>query len=381
MPTLKNKTILILSPQAWGTMFVSKHHYAVELAKRGNEVFFLNPPTQSVNNNNKSIVISASGIHPKLFLIDQNIYFPYRLKYHALPVFHWLMKFHIKKLIRTISRPVDIIWSFDLGYLYPLRFFGRQTYKIFHPVDEPLNQRAIDAAKGANVIISVTHEILSKYNSYPVPTHFINHGVTDNFLANGRHTTSKIGNSIRIGFSGNLLRNDIDRDVLVKIIKQNPGCQFECWGSYTLEQTNIGGAGDESTILFIETLKQQPNTILHGAVSSSDLAIEIQRMEAFLICYDVQKDQSKGTNYHKVMEYLSTGKVIISNNITTYSKQSELVQMVSERDSNGSLPVLFNTVINHLADHNADELQAKRINFARSNTYPKQIERIENLLT
>ena len=40
MDGLKNKKILLISPQSWGTMFVAKHHYAIELAKLGNEVYF-----------------------------------------------------------------------------------------------------------------------------------------------------------------------------------------------------------------------------------------------------------------------------------------------------------------------------------------------------
>lgn len=45
--SFNNKTILIISPEPWGKMMISKHHYALELAKLGNEVYFLNPP----NNN------------------------------------------------------------------------------------------------------------------------------------------------------------------------------------------------------------------------------------------------------------------------------------------------------------------------------------------
>ena len=48
MDSLRNKTILIISPQAWGKMFLSKHHYAIELAKRGNAVYFLNPPGENI---------------------------------------------------------------------------------------------------------------------------------------------------------------------------------------------------------------------------------------------------------------------------------------------------------------------------------------------
>ncbi len=42
-----NKTILFISPGPWGINHVSKHHYAIELAKIGNDVYFLNPPSDT----------------------------------------------------------------------------------------------------------------------------------------------------------------------------------------------------------------------------------------------------------------------------------------------------------------------------------------------
>ncbi|WP_315819854.1 hypothetical protein [Paraflavitalea speifideaquila] len=47
---------------------------------------------------------------------------------------------------------IDIIWSFDLGNLYPFQLWGNKVYKIFHPVDEPLNNTAINSAQKADVI-------------------------------------------------------------------------------------------------------------------------------------------------------------------------------------------------------------------------------------
>ena len=38
-----NKHILIISTEAWGNNHITKHHYATELAKLGNQVYFLNP--------------------------------------------------------------------------------------------------------------------------------------------------------------------------------------------------------------------------------------------------------------------------------------------------------------------------------------------------
>ena len=44
MKFLRNKKVLVLSPQSWGKMRISKHHYALKLAALGNEVCFVNPP-------------------------------------------------------------------------------------------------------------------------------------------------------------------------------------------------------------------------------------------------------------------------------------------------------------------------------------------------
>jgi hypothetical protein len=380
VPDLKNKTILILSPQAWGIMFISKHHYAMELAKLGNTVYFLNPPDQKRVNKVGAIEIKPSQTQTGLYFIEHRLFFPYVLKFKALPVFHWLMKFHVNQILKKIDQPIEMVWSFDIGNLYPFRLFKKGTYKIFHPVDEPLNKSAFQAAKHANAIFSVTSEILAKYSQHRIPSYFINHGVTEDFFQEQK-TNYQPNNPLRIGLSGNLLRPDIDREILLQIIKENPGCQFEFWGSYNASQSNVSGAEDELTVEFLGHLKRQQNIILHGAINPLTLGRAIQQMDAFLICYDVQKDQSKGTNYHKIMEYLATGKVIISNNVSTYKDRPELVQMVEGRINNDGLPQLFKKVISQLHEFNQPELQRSRIEYARDNVYARQIARIESKLT
>src|SRR5688500_1207146 len=139
--TLANKRILILSPQSWGKMYLSKHHYAIELTKAGNTVYSLNPPLVNGADFPGNFRISDSGVQ-NLFLIDHRLRFPYNLKFHAIGIFHWLMRFHINKMLKSCKESFDIIWSFDLGNLYPFRFFDTGL-KVFHPVDEPLNQTAI----------------------------------------------------------------------------------------------------------------------------------------------------------------------------------------------------------------------------------------------
>jgi hypothetical protein len=186
---------------------------------------------------------------------------------------------------------------------------------------------------------------------------------------------------VRVGFSGNLLRKDIDREVLIQIIQENENCLFEFWGSYQQAESNVGGTEDSASAEFISVLRHFKNIVLHGAVSAEQLAIEIQTMDAFLICYDVLKDQSKGTNYHKIMEYLATGKVTIANNVSVYADKRELLQMVNERDNNLRLSFLFQETVENLEIYNSYENQDKRISYASANTYCAQIERINAILS
>lgn len=376
MASLKDDTILIVSPQSWGKMFVSKHHYAIALSQRGNSVYFLNPPDQSLD---VLVRIESNDEYPGLKIIHHRLYFPYNLRFHLPGIFHLLMYFQVKSILNKIGKPLDIVWSFDIGNLYPLAFFNSARIKIFHPVDEPLNKAALLSAKGSDVIFSVTENILRKYELNQVPRYLINHGVSGIFLQPRNNIFKKDG-IVRVGFSGNLLRKDIDREALLSIIYSNPDIIFECWGSYELNSANLGGDNDLDTIGFIDSLSKSENVLLHGVVPVGKLSSEYARVDVFLICYDNLKDQSGGTNYHKVMEYLSTGKVIVSNNISTYDTSTPLFVMCRNRENNAELPLLFSEVVSSLAEWNSEDKCAARINFASENSYSRNCDLIASIL-
>ena len=167
------KNILIISQQSWGKLFVSKHHYALELAKMGNNVFFLNPPNEKFDNSKKRIEIIKSKEHSNLHIIYNTLWFPYFLKFHFIKLFHFLMRFHIKKIIKKIDQDIDLVWSFDLANVYPLIYFPKSSFKIFHPVDPPSDLNSIKAAIGANYIFSTAEEILTLYKKFDCPKKWI----------------------------------------------------------------------------------------------------------------------------------------------------------------------------------------------------------------
>ena len=70
---LTNKTILVISPQAWGQMYLSKHHYALTLAQLGNTVYFLNPPKQGNYGSKEQVKIVS--LKENLYIIEHTIGF------------------------------------------------------------------------------------------------------------------------------------------------------------------------------------------------------------------------------------------------------------------------------------------------------------------
>jgi hypothetical protein len=375
---LINKSIWLISPQEWGTMKISKHHYALTLAKNGNKVYFIEPPVFRGWFKYKKPIIRACDAHPSLYIVTSSLRLPYFFKFHFKELFYYFIRKEIRSLAAAVGVKPDIIWSFDLSNVFPLRYFNGGYYRIFHPVDMPWTTASLSAAEGADIVFSTSPDILEKYSSMGIPSFLIEHGLAEEFISVKTDTSFTRG-PIRIGYSGNLLRHDVDRSGFLKIVGENPSVIFECWGSSGVSDRNLGGHMDDSTQRFITELISCPNVIIHGSVPTDVLARSILHMDGFLVCYDLDVLNPIGPNYHKLMEFFSTGKVVISSYIKHYADRPDLIQMAG---TNGvaRLSDLFRSVITNLAFHNSDEKMRVRREWAFSNTYNMQIGRIEKRL-
>ena len=130
---------------------------------------------------------------------------------------------------------------------------------------------------------------------------------------------------------------------------------------------------------FIGFLGRSPNVVLHGQVSSERLADEIQDMDCFILSYARDVTESDRSNSHKILEYLSTGKVVVSSRISSYAERENLMLM-APGDDDSVLPALLKDALQRLDELNAPEHQMARRRFALDNTYEKQIDRIRDAL-
>ena len=172
------------------------------------------------------------------------------------------------------------------------------------------------------------------------------------------------------------MREDIDRSCLLQLVRKYEDKVFEFWGEYDIHSSNIHLAQNvsESAIDFIKEVSGFSNVILHGPVTSEELAEGLRKMDALMICYS-----QECLNSHKMLEYLATGKVIISSPVSSYRNMPELIAMV-EHVGSPDYERLFDKVIGSLNFYNSEDRAKARRKFAADHSYLNNILTIEHFI-
>ena len=307
----RNKVIFIISSDRWGTMKVSKHHYALELADMNCRVFFIEPPKLTYT----GIDIRQCPDHPMISIVN---YKPMFRGKRFLPafLFSFLLKQQVKALLKKIDEKPDVVWSFQ-GYLFEnLGWFGAPV-NIFFAADQFYYKELPPEVYSASLLLGVSDTIFDRLKTSGRPAFQINHGLQKSFV-DGAQILLKQGVSISAGkemvagYSGNLRMEALDRKTMMQVIGENPGIKFIFWGSYKPQDLNLGGVQDEDTDTFISFLEVQPNVDLRGVVSSEQLQIQMKEVDFFWLCWKIGLNSMwDGSNSHKILEYLSTGRPVV----------------------------------------------------------------------
>lgn len=372
---LQKKNILIISPQPFEGLFVSKQHYAIELAKQGNKIFFLEPARSS---GKAFIEKRPAAAFPAITIITYKPFFNLDIRFHARKLFDWLMRRQVKRILKAIGEPIDILWSFETNLYSNMHWFNARC-NIFHVVDPVMSQYQRNVGKSADVILGVSEKILKSFSTSPAPRYFINHGISRSYasLASSllENVNGRVANGpIRIGYIGNLLRGPVNYPAIQKIVEQHTNMQFHFWGN-----DQVNNDTPEKAAAFISFMKKQDHVFLHGMKKPEELVQGLKEMDAFLLAYVFIEGESDRSNAHKILEYLCTGKVVISSFVETYRHSEPMICMTPD-DNDSELPKLFNKVVNRLDYYNSRELQKQRINLALSNEYTLHISNIENII-
>jgi hypothetical protein len=376
---LRGLNILIISPNEWGTMRVSKHHYAVELAKRGNRVFFLNPPDPTAF---ERFALRDVADVPGLSTITYRPFVPFAIRFRFRTLFNLVAAAHVRWILKRIGIRFDVVWCFDINLYADLRWFGASV-KIYHPVDQVLERYQVDVATTADLVISVSEEILRNFRPSCIPLLRIEHGLAAPFVSLAeqklRDRVYSPHRPLRVGYVGNLLMKYLDSSTICRLVSAHGDLEFHFWGPRTPQESNVASAESSEAREFIRCLTDSRNVVLHGPLPPGVLARELGEMDVLLLCYNVAADPNRGCNSHKILEYLSTGCTIVANHVSDYAGRMDLMEMLPSAD-NTEMPQLFAGTVRDIVRLNAEELRLTRIAYALDNSYAKQIDRIEESL-
>lgn len=365
----ESKKILIISPQPWGHLSISKHHYAKALSVK-NEVLFLNAPEEKTG---MKFWTEEVPSYPNLHVIRYLLPLPYSFFFHLRTIYKRVNLFLVSKKIRSITPVFDVCIDFGNYLLYDNIDFVRAEIKIYFPVDDFEDLKP--SMRGSRFALSVSDNIIEKFRQQGQKCYFINHGLSKEFadLATTRLNNLKEwvkAGRLNIGYAGNLFIPFIDTCLLGKIIENNPDVMFHFFGSVKFDP------GIAWQVAWYKLLTEAKNVKLYGSVKPEELAIRFEDIDAFLLCYKPDNKNYHAENSHKIFEYFSTGRVIISTPITIY-KKSKLFCM---SENNEQFEVTFNDAIQKLEKYNAIEYAKARILLSLDNEYTRQIERIEAII-
>ncbi len=374
----RDKTVFILSPERWGTMKVSKHHYALELAANNCRVYFIEPPQLS----NTGIVIKKCADHPMISIVN---YKPVFRGKRFLPsfLFSFLLKMQVKALLKKINVKPDVVWSFQ-GYLFQnLQWFGAPV-NLFFAADQFYYEELPPEVYSASISFAVSDTIYERIKQSGKPVYMIGHGLQKNFVQ-GAETLLKNGSvlsenkKITAGYTGNLRMEALDRITMMQVIEQNPEVQFIFWGSYQPTDLNLGGITDKDADAFISFLENKCNVELRGVVNSEELQEQMKEADLFWLCWKIGANSVwDGSNSHKLLEYLSTGKPVVAHHVSSY-ENTDLLYMLPVKENTGYLE-LFQQTVELVKKGEAKELVSKRLQTAVESSYSKKLQQIEKLI-
>ncbi len=360
------KTILIVSPEPWGQNFISKHHYANEFSKLGHKVYFLNPPS-----NTNFTINDAHTPFNEVSIID------YKLVRGINKFPKFLRNFFNTQLIKGVlkeSGNLDLVISFD-----PFRFQNLSLFKakktIYFPADWHNSPLEKEISNSADLIVSVSKLLASQYKKWNDNCLSIGHGVSDLFLESnplGSVTLPK-NDKLKIGYVGNLNYPLLDFKELKKIIEGNNNLDFHFIGP------NGNSNLSKEPNPFWEKMETRTNVHLLGSQPFKDIPAYLSQFDALLLCYKGFEYKIFLSNNHKMLEYLSSGKPVISHYVDEYREEDDLLYM--HNDEKQDFSHFFNEII-----HNLDKLESRfkvdlRRSYAKQNLYKEKAIRLIELVS
>ncbi|MBL7965037.1 MAG: hypothetical protein JNM31_14480 [Flavobacteriales bacterium] len=358
---LRGKHVLVISPEAWNDVQLSKHHLTRALVARGNNVCFWGPPEKDGPR------LSVTGDAP-LRHVRYRHWFR-GVNRLPLPVHQAYYRHLLNDIVKAYGRPFDMIWCFDTTRM---QWFPKgYGLRVLHLVDHDVLDTGQGLIRDADILFTVTEPLRQHALALrpEAPVHFLGHAIEERWLQDAEALVdAKAQAAATVAYAGHLRSGYVDWELMHAMASAHPELPFELYGPYDLA----------FQAPFFQAFRQLPNVHLHGMLTTEALIPALRKADILLVCYRQHELGDIVANSHKLLEYLATGNVVVASYTRTYEGRADLVQMASERME---LPHVFNRTLEHFAQLNDKAHRQARIDHAAQRTMPRLLDRIEELIT
>jgi hypothetical protein len=355
---LDGKNIIIVSNEAWGPVWFSKHNYAWQLSAR-NTVYFINPPVKFNITNVLKNNLEIEDISGSLKVITYKNVLPVRIEFlrrlNENYIFGHLQKFFSKEKQKEL-----IFWTFD-----PIRLSSPEKLKptaiIFHAVDHYLfdHKSEVILAKKADRIFCVSETIRNAYKDYKEKAFTVPHAIPDDEFLPLKPLQLADPTGIFVG----TLDLRIDYPYTEYIITHFPKVHFRFIGKINISNS------------FIDKLLKGAfkNAAFESEKPFHELKYEIQKAS---FCFLFKDNSLHGNNIssHKMLQYFAQGKPIFCSELSEHIVNKDLICMDNDMKRMKAHITTF------LSSGEKPGLAEKRVEYAAKHKFSEILKKIESLL-
>ncbi len=357
---LNGKNILLISPEGWHGLHMSKHHIAQGLVARGCRVCFWGPNTEGT----RKLEVTGEG---SLRIVNAPHWFR-GVNHFPLWVNRWYYRRIIDRIAREAGVVFDIIWCFDTSRLQ--WFPAGKEFKLLHLVDFDVLYHGHGLMRSADLIVTTADIINKRVLELAPHAHVfkVGHALDRRWLADSDGlATARSGTPKTALYAGQFYNTYIDFEALVNVAEAHPDIAFTYIGPFDPHYANR----------WFQQLRTISNVTFTGLKNKDELLPLVRQADILLFCFMTDKRMLERANPHKVLEYLSTGNVIVGTWTLEYEAHQHLLLMAPEPSD---FVHRFQEAVDRFTELNISEKRSERIAFASERTVEHVLDHIATLV-
>jgi len=380
---LKDRNIILFSSDDWDSgLKTSKYHVAVRLA-RENRVLFVNSigfrtpnatsgDIQRVLHKIRMFFRGYQTVNHNLFVYTPLI-LPFYNSVIVRYINHWILVLSIKFVKSMLHLSNPMLWIFTPNMVNMIGHLNEAEI-IYYCVDnqsahKDVNSKMLDEMehkllKKADIVIACSKELSKTREKINPNTYYIPHGVDWDLFRKALDENLQIADDIApirkpiIGFYGFVSYDWVDFDLLKKIAMKHTE-----WSIVLIGKSSVD----------LRELIMLGNIYYLGVKKFEDLPMYSKAFDVAIIPFNIN-ELTLNSNPLKLLEYLASGKPVVSTRIPEVTKYGNMVKIADTSEE-------FISAIEQCLKENSTAEMYKRSDSVKTESWDGRMEIISQKLS